>query len=274
MHAWFQQWQGVNIVFRLAVCAFSLALMVIAAPVATLAQEDTAREALTACVDCPELVPLAGGAEIGKYLVTVDQFAAFVKATNYETDDACTQIAKTPIEHFGNWRDPGFPQKGNYPVVCVSWIDATAYVDWLSETTGEPYRLPTVEESQEAAAGGATTKFFWGDDVGAVCQHANVADAKFKAAFPNDPRQILTCDDGYTYTSPVDAFPPNGLGVYDGIGNAWQWTNSCLNGDCANAIFRGASWTVPNPKFFALDGTFGDRILLRNTAIGFRVLRD
>ena len=265
--------KGVNVITRLAVCAFYFTTLLVT-PIATVAQDETTRAIVVSCADCPELVPLSGGGHIGKYLVTVDEFAAFVEATNYETDDACTQITKSPIEHFGNWRDPGFPQEGNHPVVCVSWIDATAYIDWLAEVTGEPYRLPTVEESQEAAAAGAQTAFFWGDDVGEVCEHANIADANFKAAFPNDPRQIQTCDDGYTYTSPVDAFPPNALGVHDAIGNAWQWTNSCLNGDCANAIFRGASWTVPNPKFYALDASFGDRIMLRNTAIGFRVLRD
>lgn len=250
-----------------------LCILVLACAISStagLAQSDNA----VGCPGCPELVPLPSGPYIGKYLVTVDEFAAFVEATGHETDDRCTQITSQPIEHFGNWRDPGFPQEGNHPVVCVSWLDATAYVDWLSETTGEPFRLPTIEESQEAAAAGSETTYFWGEDVSQVCQYANVADANFKAAFPDDPRQIPACDDGYTYTSPVDAFPPNALGVHDAVGNVWQWTNSCLAGDCANAVFRGGGWTVPNPKYFALDGTFGDRVVLRNTVIGFRVLRD
>ena len=100
------------------------------------------------------------------------------------------------------------------------------------------------------------------------------ADVNFKAAFPEDERELLACDDGYAYTSPVRAFPPNPTGIYDAVGNVFQWTNTCLKGDCSNALFRGASWVVPFPNHFRNDGQWADRIILRNSAVGFRVLRD
>lgn len=227
------------------------------------------------CEGCPELVTLPSGLIIGATLVTVDQFARFADDTGFE-GKGCTlfDAGKPSLDPDADWRNPGFEQTGDHPVVCVNWLEATAYADWLSEKTGQSYRLPTLEESQEAAAGGTSSTFFWGEDPNEACAHASVAEANYKAQYPTDPRNILTCDDGYTYTSPVKAFPPNAYGVYDAVGNAWQWTNSCLNGDCANAVMRGGGWNVPNPKYFKISESFGDRILLRNHILGFRVMRD
>ncbi len=222
------------------------------------------------------MVDLPTGAAMSQTLITRDMFQVFAEETGFPEQESCV------LRYDGNfrktdgasWRNPGFEQAGDHPVVCVTWLDATAYADWLSEKTGRPYRLPTWEESAEAAAAGAQSKFWWGDDFSDVCTYANAADASFRAVFPEDPRRILDCDDGYANTSPATAFPQNPWGLYDVVGNVWQWTNSCLEGDCSNAIFRGGAWTVPNAKHFRNDGQWADRILLRNNAIGFRVLRD
>lgn len=228
------------------------------------------------CDDCPPMVALPSGAAMSVAPVTVAEFRAFAEATGLPEQDACVlrQDSRWQRTEGASWQDPGFEQGDDHPVVCVTWLEATAYADWLSETTGQFYRLPTVEEYAEAADAGSGSAFWWGDEFGAVCDHANAADASYRAAFPEDPRNILECDDGYTHTSPVRAFPANANGLHDMAGNVWQWTNSCHEGDCSIAIFRGAAWTVPNPKHFRIDGQWADRILLRNNSIGFRVIRD
>lgn len=259
--------------------AFAL-LLAPFAPLPALAQDQTPAAQPTVssdCEGCPELVPMPDGSgDIGRFDVTKDQFAVFAKETNFTPDPGCVTgfNSKWGDDPNASWQNPGFEQTGKDPVVCVTWLDATAYVDWLSEKTGKSYRLPTLEESTAAAAAGNTSLYPWGDEITDACAHGNVADITYDKGQPDDPSPIIECEDHYVFTSPVDAFPPNAWGVYDGIGNVWQWTNSCLKGDCANAIFRGGGWNVPWTQQYETAGSFGDRILLRNFVIGFRVFRD
>lgn len=227
------------------------------------------------CADCPVMVTIPGHMTIGKFPVTLAEYRVFARETNLDSM-GCTLRGevKRSLVPTANWQNPGYQQDEDHPVVCVNWLEATAYADWLSQKTGKTYRLPTFEELSEAAAAGTTTAFWWGDGFDDICRHANVADASFKRAYPKDERPLVACDDGYVHTSPVTAFPPNPWGLHDMAGNVWNWTNSCLKGDCANAQFRGAGWDVPFAKLFRSDYSFGDRILLRNDVIGFRLLRE
>jgi formylglycine-generating enzyme required for sulfatase activity len=222
------------------------------------------------------MTALPDGTAMGTYLVTRGEFTKYVEAEKITFEPGC--VIRTAKDWRNDpatgWTNPGFPQEDDHPVVCVTWLDATAYADWLSGMTGQSYRLPTFEESAAAAAAGSEATFWWGDDFAEVCAHANSADAEYRKGFPDDPRKMVACSDGFLFTSPVNAFPANGYGLYDVTGNVWEWTNSCLNGDCANAIFRGAAWTVPNPDHFKTTGQWADRIVLRNSAVGFRVMRD
>jgi len=227
------------------------------------------------CDGCPVMVEVPGQVVIGKYPITRGEYRLFAEATDL-VSEGCSlrgEQRRSLVEE-ANWLAPGFEQGDDHPVVCVNWLEATAYADWLSEKTGLVYRLPTFEESAAAAAAGTTTAFWWGEDFDVACSHANIADAQFRRAYPKDEREFPTCDDGYIHTSPVTAFPPNAWGLHDMAGNVWNWTNSCLKGDCSNAIFRGAGWDVPFSKLFRSDYSFGDRIVLRNDVIGFRVLRE
>lgn len=227
------------------------------------------------CAVCPELVELPDGTLIGKYPVKRGEFRAFAEATGF-TGKGCSlrRGTRRGWSDGSDWTDPGYPQQDDHPVVCVSWNDAVAYTDWLTELTGHLYRLPTLEESARAAAGGTETEFWWGDDYGAICDHANSADVSFRGGFPEDERDLQDCDDGFINTAPVTAFPANLWGVHDAVGNVWNWTNSCLRGDCSNAIFRGGGWDTPLRRFFKSEEFFGDRIVLRNDVIGMRVLRE
>jgi formylglycine-generating enzyme required for sulfatase activity len=117
-----------------------------------------------------------------------------------------------------NWRHPYGPDsniKGldDHPVVHVSWGDALAYARWAGKD------LPTEAELEFAARGGLDREdYAWGNSLTPGGRHmANVWQGSF-------PVQNL-CEDGFARTSPVRAFPPNGYGLYDMIGNVWEWTS-------------------------------------------------
>ena len=116
-----------------------------------------------------------------------------------------------------NWRRPYGPRSSisglhNHPVVHVAFKDALAYAHWAGKD------LPTEAEWEFAARGGLDgAEYAWGDDFAPGGQQmANT----WQGAFPHENLKL----DGYGRTSPVTAFPPNGYGVYDMIGNVWEWT--------------------------------------------------
>ena len=159
------------------------------------------------CDECPEMVVLPGGGlALGRYEVTVGEYRAFASATGDSAGRGCTTAASAG----DSWRDPGFPQTDRHPVTCVNWDDAQAYVSWLSRTAGATYRLPTETEWGRAAAGSQR-----GCDVG------------------------LTLNQG---TCPVGAHSSNAAGLSDMVGNLWEWTEDCREGDCSSRVLRGGSW--------------------------------
>ena len=123
-----------------------------------------------------------------------------------------------------DWRRPDGPQSDlegrmDHPVVHVSWTDARAYCEWAGK------RLPTEAEWERAARGGLEGKVFpWGDELepGGE-QRMNV----WQGAFPREN----TLADGFYGTCPVDAFPPNGLGLHNSTGNVWEWCSDWFSPD-------------------------------------------
>ena len=140
----------------------------------------------------------------------------------------------------GSWRDPGFPQTDRHPVTCVSWNDAQAYASWLSRRTGAAYRLPTVAEWERAAAGSRPGCY---EDV-----------------------------TGRSGTCPVGSYGANPAGLSDMVGNLYEWTADCVEGDCSRRMLRGGSWgdyvEILRPGARSSYRT-GFRVVL----LGFRVLR-
>lgn len=120
-----------------------------------------------------------------------------------------------------NWHMVDFDQNPNHPAVNVSWNDAKAMAQWLSEQYDVFVRLPTEAEWEYACRAETRTIRFWGDAPVEACIYANIADQRARKRFKD--LTIHGCDDGYIYTSPVRSFRSNRYGLYDMLGNVWEW---------------------------------------------------
>jgi len=215
---------------------------------------------LAAANEAPQhKVVLAQPIAVGHFEVTRDQYAAFVDATGYRGSDRCFTLEQNIPKERENrsFLMPGYAQAGNHPAVCVSWTDAQAYVDWLSRTTGKPYRLPSEAEYEYAARAGGTARFGLSDDPAELCRFANGADQSAKTAGLPDEAAYMACTDGYAFTAPVGSLAANAFGLYDLIGNVWEWTADCFADDyraasaarsqagCPARTVRGGDWFSP-----------------------------
>ena len=233
------------------------------------------------CATCPELVVVPAGSftmgspqsekdrrndegpqhrvtiakpfAVGKLLLTVDQFAAFVAETGYDAGSRCRTFEDGKVEERSarSWRNPGFTQSGSHPAVCLSVNDAKSYVDWLASKTGKTYRLLAEAEWEYAARArtesGAYSRYSFGDDEKDVCRYGNGADQAAKSTVPGAGHwTIAPCNDGYAHTSPVGSFAANAFGLYDMQGNARQWTEDCYLDNYAGAPSDGSAWTTEN----------------------------
>ncbi len=223
------------------------------------------------CKDCPEMVVIPAGQfemgspneeehrdsdegpvrtvthakpfAIGKYEITRKQFAAFVNDTGHWGNARCliwngTQLA---FADANSWLDPDYDVSDDHPMVCVSWWDAVAYAEWLTETTGHTYRLPAEAEWEYAVRGGTQTDYSFPGDEDNACTYANVSDLSAKADVP--AWNAVNCDDGVGFgTAPVGSYLPNGFGLYDTIGNVWEWQADCYRDSFEGAPTDGAAW--------------------------------
>ncbi|MDR3528942.1 MAG: formylglycine-generating enzyme family protein [Rhodopila sp.] len=180
-------------------------------------------------------VTIAHNFGMGKYLVTVEEYAAFVRETGYSTGPCLIWSRPRTTHSPGHaWSNPGFAPTARDPVVCVNWYDAKAYIEWLnrkvrgasSNASDGPYRLPSEAEWEYAARAGTETARWWGDAIG-------TANAKCDGCGdPDDRRQPAS----------VGTFPANPFDLYDVLGNAWQWTEDCGHENYADAPSDGRAW--------------------------------
>ncbi|WP_297325586.1 SUMF1/EgtB/PvdO family nonheme iron enzyme [Nitrosomonas sp.] len=201
-------------------------------------------------------VTIAYAFEIGKYVVTFDEYDAFVKATNRRLPD-----------------DVGWG-RGRRPVINVSFEDAQHYVQWLSQQTGKQYRLPTEAEWEYAARAGTQTAYWWGSDIGKNNANCYACGSEWD----------------YKQTAPVGSFKPNAFGLYDIAGNVWEWVEDCwhdnyLNaptdgsawkeangGDCKRRVVRGGSW-LNDPQFLRSASRVRYYTDVASDGLGFRIAR-
>jgi formylglycine-generating enzyme required for sulfatase activity len=204
---------------------------------------------------------------MGRYPVTVGQWRQFVRATGWEPQGEI------------NWAAPGFAQSDEHPVVGVSWHDAQRYVQWLSEQTGQRYRLPSEAEWEYACRAGTKTAFSFGDEI-----NTGLANYDGNYTYNGSPK-----GDYREGTSRVGSFAPNPWGLFDMHGNVWEWVQDVVHdnyegapltgapwiegGDQARRILRGGSWLY-NPRYLRSAIRNGFSAVLSNDIVGFRVARD
>lgn len=163
--------------------------------------------------------------------MTVGEYRAFAQAMGGGEGGRCATVGDGD-----SWHNPGFRQTDRHPVTCLNWDEAQEYVSWLSRTTGATYRLPTEEEWGRAAAGTPESG-----------------------------------SDGPRGTCPVGSYGANAAGLSDMVGNLWEWTADCWDGDCGRRVVRGGFWNFsadlrPGARFGSSTGDRGDYV-------GFRVAR-
>jgi formylglycine-generating enzyme len=122
-----------------------------------------------------------------------------------------------------SWLNPGFKQGEDHPVVNVTWNDAQAMCQWLSEKEGKKYRLPTEAEWEYCCRAGTKTQFHSGDDPQSLLKAANTFDQECAPAWKKWEEFALEGSDGFEFTSPVGKFAPNAFGLHDMHGNVWEW---------------------------------------------------
>jgi formylglycine-generating enzyme required for sulfatase activity len=233
---------------------------------------------------------------ISRCEVTVGQFRQFVQETNHRTTaeengKGCTvwNAEKKQGEQLPeyNWKNPGFAQNDNHPVVCVSWDDAQAYVKWLSHRTGAVYRLPSEVEWEYVARAGTKTARYYQDDK--QCDYANGLGQETKS-IANAGWTLAECSDGHVYNAPVASFGENQFGLFDMLGNVSEWTEDCWHenyqgapvdgsawreanrGDCTRRVVRGGSWDyIPQDLRSAI--RFGNVTDAAFGSLGFRIAR-
>jgi len=189
--------------------------------------------------------------------ITRGAYERFVEATS-RAAAPCRDAPRLFARSEGlNWRTPGFAQADDHPVVCVSWNDAQAYANWLSQRTGARYRLPQAREWQLLAQSAGA---------GTACGAANITHRNGKSA---------NCDDGYAQTAPVGRFEATAPGLYDIAGNVSQWLDGCAKGNakgCEHA-FRGSSWRDDDSESnLERSGSSGGD--MGYATVGFRLVRE
>jgi formylglycine-generating enzyme required for sulfatase activity len=241
-------------------------------------------DAFKECHDCPEMIVVPAGRfmmgspegqgrdyERPQHEVTIAQPFAIAKfELTFDEWDACAaQGSCAPDVGV-----IGLMRGRQLPTINKGWDDAQTYVKWLSRITGKPYRLLSEAEYEYAARAGTQTPYPWGHDVnvnGKPMANCNGCGSVW------DGKQM----------APVGSFPANAFGLYDMVGNAWEWTEDCWNesyrgapadgsawtdGDCSRRVARGGGWLATSDSLRSAHRT-GSPTVLRVHDLSFRVAR-
>ena len=271
------------------------------------------RTVFRSCTDCPEMVVVPPGTlrmgssegqgderpvhnvgvgifAMGRYEVTRGEYSSFVTATDHASA-GCNVVDRRGEnlnwDSRASWRNPGFAQSDDHPVVCVGWEDALAYARSLSTRTGERYRLPSEAEWEYAARAETATGRYWDGGSTGQCGNANGGDRTLLQRRGSWTPGVATCTDGVVDTAQVGTYAPNAFRLHDMLGNVWEWVADCWHdnyqgapadgsawgdGNCGRRVLRGGSWdTTPRGLRSANRYTSGNSA---NNNAGFRVVRE
>ncbi len=216
--------------------------------------------------ECPQReVVISKSFLMGKYEVTFDEYEVFFRVTNYKG---------SLLPHNEGWG------RGRRPIINVSWEDAQKYVHWLREKTNKNYRLPSEAEWEYAARAGTKTTYWWGNEMN--------QDSKGNAR-----ANCGNCGSQWDnkQTAPVGSFAPNPFGLYDMLGNVWEWVQDCWHDNylgaptdgsawglessyhCGKRVLRGGSWN-DLPIWVRSAGRFGGSAGDSGDLVGFRLVQD
>ncbi|UCH94555.1 MAG: SUMF1/EgtB/PvdO family nonheme iron enzyme [Candidatus Aminicenantes bacterium] len=214
---------------------------------------------------------------IGKYEVTVNQFKIFVNDIGYVTEAEISGgayawtglIRKKWKQKKGiNWKNPGFEQEDNHPVVCVTWNDVNKYCKWLSWKKGLTFKLPTEAQWEKAARGTGSRKYPWGK---------------------KKPDETLA-NFATNITTPVDSYPKGAspYGLLDMAGNVWEWCRDWYDENYYQSspdknptgpksgkdrVLRGGRWDVKAVSLRCANRVCGEPSV-RSFYVGFRLSQD
>lgn len=293
-------------------------------------------ESFSDCPQCPEMVPIPageffmgatqeelrvaalpahfGGREqprhvvqiskpyaVSKYEVSVALYAQFIEDTGYAPADGCWVFIGSEFifDESRSWREAKLKQSDDHPVTCVSWLDAVTFAGWLSQQSGQNYRLLSESEWEYAARAGTETAYWFGSSVENVCKYVNLGDIATREEFgwhetvikyaPLSNWHNEPCLDGYATTAPVTFGSPNAFGLYNMLGNVQELVADCwhkdyasgptteaprqLSGDCGYRPMRGQGWTAIAA---GTRSSFRAKMLAtdRRFYLGIRVARD
>ena len=207
--------------------------------------------------------------EVGQYEVTRGQYKIFIEETGFRPADSRFHSCQSEF----TWQDPRFNQTDDHPVVCIGWMDAAGYVEWLNtvtdaKETGREFRLLSEEEWEYAARAGTTSTYYFGDTISTA--QANYSSSAGTVQVGN-------------YNN------PNKFGLYDVHGNVWEWVKDCVRGanydnkpllngravegcgDLIARVIRGGSWSDGAAELRSANRAFLTNN--HNNSRGFRIAR-
>ncbi|WP_191621405.1 formylglycine-generating enzyme family protein [Marinihelvus fidelis] len=235
---------------------------------------------------------------IGINEVTVGEFRDFIRATNYRTDAERDRRSDVWDDDLGqlasrgqvDWQldYAGRPATDQLPVLHVSWNDAQEYVRWLSQVTGERYRLPSEAEFEYALRAGTHRPWWWGSDRPRDAIENLAGEHDKSASSRRFSNYIRGYGDGYWGPAPVGVLSSNAWGLYDMAGNVAEWVQDCWHVNYVRAPADGSAWENPGCDRRVVRGAYWASSLkqarssarlsvapdLHTPQVGFRVARD
>lgn len=231
---------------------------------------------------------------LGRTELTRGEFEVFARETKFEPKILCRVWNRARMRYVDDpnrsWREPGVPKNptAKHPISCVNWHESKAYAAWLAARTGKAYRLPTEAEWEYAARAGSDALYPWGDNPGGACKTANIYDISARKVTPQ-AWPHAACVDDFPDVAPVASLQPNAFGLYDMIGNVWEFAEDCATkshigrppdgrawtwqGGCKRIIQRGGGWFTSTER--SRPGYHGDATATDHFDFGgFRVARD